>query len=97
MNFITAPRPVYLPVIADRSLAQPVAQVAKSAADLRDSGHRPPPAYIHRGEVQETSGDKTYNPRYNLQISPENRRAIDTYQKTASESPRPGRILDGFI
>ncbi len=97
MNFITTPKTVPLLVTADRAPAQPVAQVAKSAADLRDSGYQPPPVYIHRGEVQETSGDKTYNPRYNLQISPENRRAIDTYQKAASEPPRPGRILDGFI
>ena len=88
---------MYLPISAEQSIARPVTPVNRAAEDSGDSARQHSPGYIYRGELLETVGDRSYRPQYNLQISPENRRAITSYQKIASEQPVIGRILDGFI
>jgi hypothetical protein len=75
-----------------------VAVVADSAGEFRDASKQPPYAYVYRGELLETvANDKRYRPQLNLQVDPQNRRAIESYQRVASEPPLVGQILDGFI
>ena len=74
-----------------------VTAVSDSASEFRNAGQQQPPGYIYRGELLESLSDRSYRPQYNLQISPENRRAIASYQRVFNEEPVVGRILDGFI
>lgn len=97
MNYIVTARPMYLPISTDSAVTRPVTAVADSTASFRDASQRQPSGYVYRGELLETVSDRAYRPQYNLQISPENRRAITTYQQVASEQAVVGRILDGFI
>ena len=97
MNYIITAKPMQFPISLDRSVTRPVNPVADNGAGLRDARQQPPLGYVYRGEVLETSSDRTYKPEFNLQISPENRRAINSYQQTANEAPVVGRILDGYI
>ncbi len=96
MNYIITAKPMHFPISLDRPVTRPVTPVADSAAGSRDARQQSS-GYVYRGELLETVTDKTYRPAYNLQISPENRRAINSYQKIANEAPVVGRILDGFI
>ena len=86
-----------LPISADRPITQPVTAVSASTSDSRDASQQRPSGYVYRGELLETVSDRSYRPQYNLQISPENRRAINSYQRVATEETVVGRILDGFI
>ncbi len=88
---------MYLPVSPDRPPIQPVAPIAKSATAHRDADYPSPSSFVFRGELLETDNDRSYDPRHNLQVSPQNRRAIDAYHQVADEAPRPGRILNGYI
>ena len=98
MNYIIPSKPAQLPLYQDRPPTLPVAVVADSAADSRDASKQPRYAYIYRGELLEAvANDKRYRPQLNLQIDPQNRRAIESYQRVASEPPLMGQILDGFI
>lgn len=97
MNYIITARPMHLPISLDPPVTRPVAPVADNAADYRNSRQQQSPGNVFRGELLETVTDRSYRPGYNLQISPENRRAINTYQKVVDEAPIVGRILDGFI
>lgn len=85
------------PISLDRSVTRPVNPVADNGAGLRDARQQPPSNFVYHGEVLETASDRTYKPEFNLQISPENRRAINSYLQTANEVPVVGRILDGYI
>ena len=85
------------PISLDRPLTRPVNPIAENGASLADARQQQASGYVYRGEVLETASDRSYRPEYNLQISPENRRAISSYQKIASEGPVVGRILDGYI
>lgn len=96
MNYIVTAKPMHFPISVDRPATRPVAPVTDTA-DNRDTRHRQPSGYVYRGELLETASDNSYRPGYNLQISPENRRAITSYQKIAGEAPVVGRILDGYI
>ncbi len=97
MNYIVTAKPMQFPISLDRPVTRPVNPIADNAAGFRDARHQQPSNYVYRGELLETASDKSYRPEYNLQISPENRRAISSYQKIASEAPVVGRILDGYI
>ena len=86
-----------LPTSLEHGITRPVSPIAENPAGFRDERRQPEPALVYRGELLDTAGDRQYRPQYNLQISPENRRAINSYQQVADETPRLGRILDGFI
>lgn len=98
MNYIITAKPAQLPNYPDRPETRPVASVSDSASEFRDASKQPPSTYVYRGEVLEAVGnDRRYRPQLNLQIDPDNRRAIDTYQRVASDPPLMGRLVDGFI
>ena len=98
MNYIIPSKPAQLPLYQDKPATRPVAVVADSAADFRDASKQPPHAYVYRGELLEgVASDKRYRPGFNQQIDPQNRHAIESYQRVASEPPLIGQILDGFI
>ena len=84
------------PISLDRSVTPPVTPIADSTGGSRDTRQQPS-GYVYRGELLETVSDKAYRPAFNLQISPENRRAINSYQEVANQAPAVGRILDGYI
>ena len=89
---------MHFPTNLDRPATLPVTPVEDSSSTgFRDARQQQRPGYVYRGELLDTVTDRAYRPGYNLQISPENRRAINTYQKIADESPVVGRILDGYI
>jgi hypothetical protein len=87
---------MHFPISLDRPMTRPVNPVADSAEGFRDARQQPS-NYVYRGELLETLTDKSYRPEPNLQISPENRHAINSYQKIADEPLVVGRILDGYI
>jgi len=96
VNYIIPSKPAQLPLYQDRPATRSVAVVADGAGEFRDASKQPP--YVYRGELLEgVSNDKRYRPQINQQIDPQNRRAIDSYQRVASEPPLVGQILDGFI
>ena len=97
MNYSITAKPVHLPISLDQPVTRPVTEVSGGAPGFRDATRQQPSPYVYRGEVLETLTDKAYRPKYNLQISPENRRAINSYQMVADEQPIIGRILDGFV
>ena len=98
MNYITPSKPAQLPLYQDRPATRSVAVVADGAGEFRDASKQPPYAYVYRGELLEgVTSDKRYRPQINQQIDPQNRHAIDSYQRVASEPPLVGQILDGFI
>ena len=86
-----------LPISLDRPAMLPVTPVADSAEGFRENRQQQPSGYVYRGELLETANDRAYRPQANLQISPENRRAISAYHKIADEPPVLGKILDGYI
>lgn len=98
MNYITPSKPAQLTLYQDRPATRSVAVVADGTGEFRDASKQPPYAYVYRGELLEAvTSDKRYRPQINQQIDPQNRRAIDSYQRVASEPPLVGQILDGFI
>jgi len=88
---------MYLPIVAGHAVTRPVTAVSRAADDLRDPSQQQPYGYVYRGELLAAAGDRQYRPQDNPQISAENRRAIASYQKIATEQTIIGRILDGFI
>ena len=88
---------MHLPIILDQAVTRPVTSIADSATAFRDARQGQASTYVYRGELLESAIDRAYRPQFNLQISPENRRAIDSYQKIADEQPVVGRILDGYV
>lgn len=69
-----------LPIYPDRPVARPVSSVTDNASGYRDASKQPSPHYVYRGELLEGVGnDRRYRPQPNLQVDPQNRRAIDTY------------------
>ncbi len=98
MNYIITAKPMQLPIYPDRPVTRPVTSVADSASEFRDASKKSPSTYVYRGELLDSiANDRRYRPQLNLQIDPDKRRAIDTYQRVASEPPLMGRLLDGFI
>jgi len=98
VNYIVTSNPAQLPVYQDRPVTRPVAVVADSANEFRDASKQAPSTYVYRGELLEAVAyHPLYRPRFNQQIDPENRHAIDSYQSVASSPTRVGQILDGFI
>ena len=97
MNYIVTAKPVSLPIRLDRPAMRPLSPVAEGAGGFRENRQQQPAGYIYRGELLETASDRAYRPRVNLQISPENRRAISAYHQVTDEPPVPGRIFDGYI
>lgn len=98
MNYIITAKPMQLPIYPDRPAARPVSSVTDNASDFRDASKQPSPGYVYRGELLEGVGnDRRYRPQLNLQVDPQNRRAINAYQQVASDPPLLGRVLDGFI
>ena len=72
--------------------------VSDSGEDSRDRLRQHPSNYVFRGEVVDpVVADKQYRPQYNLQIDPQNKRAISLYQSIASDQRGSGRILDRFV
>lgn len=97
MNYIVTAKPMHFPINLDRPVTRPVAPLADSTAGFPDARQQRPSNYVYHGELLDAASDKSYRPQHNLQISPENRRAINTYQKAAGDEPVVGKILDGFI
>lgn len=98
MNYIVTAKPNQLPIYPERPQTRPVASVAGSGSEFGDASRQSPATYVYRGEVLESlSHDRRYRPQPNLQISPQNRDAIESYQRTAVDPPQKGLILDGFI
>ena len=94
---ITAP-PANLPVVTAQSPPQRVNPVAGGEERFRDAAQQRPSAYIYRGELLDSlPPERRYQPQPNLQIDPQNRRAISTYRSVANDSPRVGQLLDGLI
>lgn len=90
-------RPMQLPTSLEHGVTRPVTAIADNPAAFRDPRQQQPSSFVYRGDLLENAGEREYRPQYNLQISPENRRAINSYQKVAEEPQRLGRILDGYI
>jgi hypothetical protein len=88
---------MHFPTSLERTATLLVNPVEDSGDGFRDARQQQRPSYVYCGELLDTVSDRSYRPGHNLQISPENRRAIDTYQQIADESPMVGRILDGYI
>jgi len=87
-----------LPIYPERPLTRPANPVAGSDSEFPDASKQPPSTYVYRGEVLESlSHDRRYRPQPNLQISAQNRDAIESYQRVAVDPPQKGLILDGFI
>ena len=86
-----------LPTSVEHSVTRPVTAIADNPAGFRDARQQPQPSFVYRGELLENAGEREYRPQYNLQVSPENRRAINSYRQVAEEPQKLGRILDGFI
>jgi len=98
VNYIIPSKPAQVPIYQDRPSTRSVAVVEDNAGEFRDASKQAPYAYIYRGELLDSvAGDKRYRPQVNLQIDPQNRRAIESYQRVAAEPPLVGQILDGFI
>ncbi|MCP4981544.1 MAG: hypothetical protein GY935_13735 [Gammaproteobacteria bacterium] len=98
MNYIITAKPTQLPIYPERPLARPVASASHSAGEFHDASKRAPSTYVYRGEVLDSiTNDTRYRPRLNLQIDPANRRAIESYNRVATDPVRMGQILDGFI
>jgi len=98
VNYIITAKPTQLPIYPDRPETRPVAPVSDSASEFGDASKQSPSTYVYRGELLEAvANDRRYRPQLNLQIDPDNRRAINTYQSVASDPPLMGRLLDGFI
>ena len=97
VNSIVTAKPMYLPIVAEPAVTRPMTAVSRGADDWRNPSQQQPYGYVYRGELLEAAGDRQYRPRENLHINPENRRAIASYQKIASEQTVIGLILDGFI
>ena len=86
-----------LPISLDRPALRPVSPVADGTEGFRENRQQRPAGYVYRGELLDTVSDRAYRPRADLQISPENRRAISAYHKIADEPPVLGKILDGYV
>jgi hypothetical protein len=98
VNYITPAKPMQLPMLVEQPFTRAVARLAADAGQLRDARQRQPSAYVFRGEVlEEVTGERRYQPGFNLQISPANRRAIESYHRVAYDPILRGQILDGFI
>ncbi len=98
MNYIVTSKPAQLPVYQDRPVTRSVAAVADSDGEFRDASKQAPSTYVYRGELLEAVAyHQHYRPRYNQQIDPQYRHAIDSYQSVASTPTLVGQILDGFI
>ena len=81
---------MHLPTSLDQPATRPVAPVADNAAGFRDARRQQPSSHIYHGELLDTVSDRSYRPQLNLQVSPENRRAITAYQKIADEQMNQG-------
>jgi hypothetical protein len=88
---------MHLPSVLERPITRPVTSVTDSAAGFRDASRQQPSNHVYRGELLDTVTDRSYRPEHNLQISPQNRRAISTYRNTANPQPVIGKILNGYI
>ena len=98
MNNVINTSPAQLPIYQDRPANRAVAPVASGDGEFPDARKNSPSTYVYRGELLETFADnRRYNPRFNQQIDPQHRNAIDTYQRVASIPTRIGQILDGYI
>ncbi len=98
MNYIVTAKPMQLPTYPARPVTLPVTSVADNASEFRDASKQQPAKYVYRGELLEAvANDKRYRPQLNLQVAPENHRAIEMYQRVASDPPLVGKLLDGFI
>jgi hypothetical protein len=98
VNYIVTAKPTQLPIYPERPQTRPVASVSGSASEFSDASKQPPSTYVYRGEVLESlSHDRRYRPQPNLQVNPENRNAIESYQRVAVDPMPKGLILDGFV
>ena len=60
--------------------------------------HKQASTYVYRGEILDNiAEDRRYRPHYNQQIDPQNRRAIDSYQRVSTQTTAPGKILDFYL
>ncbi|MDJ0779255.1 MAG: hypothetical protein QNJ85_15415 [Gammaproteobacteria bacterium] len=91
---ITA-NPVNLPLVPERPTTRRVDVVAEGR--LRDAGQQRQ-QYVYRGELLDGAPpQRRYRPQTNLQVDPQNQRAINAYLDVAREPPLVGQLLDGMI
>ena len=87
--------PVNLPVIPERSSARRVDAVVEGR--LSDATRQQQP-FVYRGELLDgIPPQRRYRPQPNLQVAPQNQRAINAYLSVASEPPLIGQLVDGKI
>ena len=87
--------PVNLPVVPERSTTRRVDAVAEGR--LHDATRQRQPC-VYRGELLDgMPPERRYRPQPNLQIDPQNRRAINAYLSVLDEPPLIGQLVDGKI
>lgn len=98
MNYIFPANPVQLSIYTDLPATRPVAPVAEQSGPFQRDARQQPSTYVYRGELLEgAAAERYYRPTNNLQIYPQNQRAIQTYLSVSTSPAVRGRILDGFI
>ena len=98
MNIIVPANPVQLTIYPDRSVTRPVTPVAEQSGQGQNAARRQASTYVYRGELLEAAaGDREFRPANDLQVAPQNRRAIQAYLAVSTAPAVRGRILDGFI
>ena len=94
---ITTP-PFNLPAVIARPPSPRVNPVAAGDGRFGDAAQQRPAGYVYRGELLDGLPPQSrFRPQPNLQIHPQNQRAINAYRSVA-EDPLPlGQLLDGLI
>ena len=94
---ITTP-PFNLPAVTARTPPQRVNPVFDGEGRFRDAAQQRPASYVYRGELLDgLPPERRYRPQPNLQIHPQNLRAIKAYRSVADDPIPAGQLLDGMI
>ncbi len=87
--------PVQLPVVTERPTTRRVDAVVEGR--LGDATRRQQP-FVYRGELLDgVPPQRRYRPQPNLQIDPQNQRAINAYLSVLNDPPLVGQLVDGKI
>ena len=87
--------PVNLPAIPERPATRRVDALVEGR--LGDATQERQP-FVYRGELLDgTPQQRRYRPQPNLQIDPQNQRAIHAYLSVANDPPLIGQLVDGRI
>ncbi len=87
--------PVNLPVVPERPTTRRVDAVADGRLGDATRQHQ---SFVYRGELLDgVPPQRRYRPQPNLQIDPQNQRAINAYLSVLNEPPLIGKLVDGKI